>query len=405
MYSTGCLVACWACGTAAEIETTRVWDSTGIRIVENLADTALVPRAALDLVTEIQDREDSLEYDLWHVSGAVRRADGRVIVASGHAPTVRLFDANGWFLETILGYGSGPGEVRSPNLLWPLGADTLEVFDFALRRTIRFTASGALLGIDPLGELPYSAYPIGRLADGTLVGRQVVYPEDGRTSGPVERLPLFVLRMASGGSHSDTVLEAPGYEVYPTEGKEGSVVFPTRRTLEFGRETTVRVDRANIWVGTATRFQIERRDSSGTVIALTRLEVPSQRVTEQDIEADKARQLDNLAAWTASEQMKAQLRERIESGRYAEEFPPYERFFVDANGGLWVEAFRRPTDAVRRYLLFDPEGFLIGKVELPEGCRLLSVKDDHIVTRHVDADGLESVMVYRVDVGGSTSDG
>jgi hypothetical protein len=35
---------------------------------------------------------------------------------------------------------------------------------------------------------------------------------------------------------------------------------------------------------------------------------------------------------------------------------------------------------------------------------LLSVKDDHIVTRHGDADRLESVMVYRVDVGGSTSD-
>lgn len=344
----------------------------------------------------IGGRADSAPYDLNRVAHAVRLGDGRIAVVDGQSSELRLFDSTGRFLRHLIRRGAGPGEAQGLRALWPLGGDTLETYDILLRRVTRVTATGTVLSTITLTNPPRALGVIGRLPGGALAGHAEPFLEDGRTSGPVERPPAFLHRIAKDGSRSDTILAVPGGESYPILGREGKYSFPARWALGFGRVTTVRVTPDAIWVGTAAAFELARYDSGGTLRRLVRFAAPPAPVEAADRAADQARELENLRRWRASEQLVAQAREAIEATRYATEFPPYATFYVSDAGELWVEGSRRPLDEVRRYLVFDPEGMLVGRLALPPRTRPLWIGRDHLVGRSLDEDDVERVVVYRV---------
>ena len=137
---------------------TEMRDSAGIRIVENTRPTTgsrldwqIGPEPAVSIgVLEGDD-----PYMLFAVRDATILSDGRIIVVNAGTIELRVFDAEGTYLETWGGEGEGPGEFRTLRHIEPLPNDsvivwgwldpTMTVFDPAgnFSRSVRSDRSAA----------------------------------------------------------------------------------------------------------------------------------------------------------------------------------------------------------------------------------------------------------------------
>ena len=126
-------------------ESTRVWDSAGVRIVDN-GLPLWAPGAEWTLGVEprlvIGVLEGRDEYQMYQVGGVLVLEDGRVAVANGGSSQVRYYDAGGRFLTATGKDGEGPGEFRSLGKLMRFRGDSLMAFDFRLLRATVLDPSG-----------------------------------------------------------------------------------------------------------------------------------------------------------------------------------------------------------------------------------------------------------------------
>lgn len=69
---------------------------------------------------------------------------------------------------------------------------------------------------------------------------------------------------------------------------------------------------------------------------------------------------------------------------------------VDRSGRLWVKSYRRPgQEGPDTWLVFDPQGALAGRIELPEETRVLEVaEDDRVLAVVEDELDVQRVVVY-----------
>lgn len=106
--------------------------------------TVAAQRASVRLepVREIRPEEGSLAA-LGNVSGMVVRNDGSVLVAEKSPARIIEFAADGSFRRIIAREGSGPGEVRMPQVA--LVGDTLVVFDPPAARVSWISPAGRIL--------------------------------------------------------------------------------------------------------------------------------------------------------------------------------------------------------------------------------------------------------------------
>src|SRR5687768_14767142 len=85
---------------------------------------------------------DTLE-EFDHVVSPFLMPDGRLVVPLNSASTIRVFAANGRFLNSLGRKGSGPGEFLELQSVWPRG-DTIEALDVRLHRITRFLPNGSV---------------------------------------------------------------------------------------------------------------------------------------------------------------------------------------------------------------------------------------------------------------------
>jgi hypothetical protein len=138
---------------------------------------------------------------LFRVAGAVRLADGRIVVADGVSSSLKVFDAHGSLQRTLGGAGEGPGEFRGLNLFTRLRSDSLIVFDFQLGRLTIFDPTFAVAREVRIGAAANSprANIIGVFADASMIGRGFV-DLGGRSPSGLERHASVVYHIASDGT-------------------------------------------------------------------------------------------------------------------------------------------------------------------------------------------------------------
>lgn len=85
--------------------------------------------------------------ELYRVSGAVRLADGRIVVANSGSSELRYFDSTGGYLRSVGRRGGGPGEFTGDLKLLPYHGDSLLVWDARLRRFSLFAFNGAFVRV------------------------------------------------------------------------------------------------------------------------------------------------------------------------------------------------------------------------------------------------------------------
>jgi hypothetical protein len=127
------------------------------------------------------------------------------------------------------------------------------------------------------------------------------------------------------------------------------------------------------------------------------LHEPRRAVTVPLKDSIKARDLRQIASMQgADEQMKAQVRASLDQERFADSVAPFEDAIEARDGSLWMAETTLPTDSLRRYSVFDKDGHLTRRVQLPARNRVLAADSDLVLVRRVDAGNVSYFDLARI---------
>jgi hypothetical protein len=385
-----CLAACG--GDAARSADPVVRDSAGIRIVENSAPRwpeGAGWRLSEVPVLDIGVLDGDPYYQLYRVSDAEKLSDGRIVVANSGTGELRFYDGAGVFLSSSGRKGGGPGEFEGLSSLWAQ-ADSLLTFDYRHDRVSIFDMTGAFVrsfGLHALmgaGLFPDAEAP---LTDGSFLITARKSSGFGETTG-LTRDSLLFLHCDPEGAVLDTLGWFLGTEWY-VRTEEQMVAASTRA---FGRGPVTTVYGDGFYFGDSDSYEIGYHDATGSLTRLVRKAHTNLPVTAEDTELwiqERSEDADDENERIFFERMYAEM-------PFPETMPAYESIFVDAEGNLWVEAYRRPGDEQPRWTVFDRDGALLGVVETPPRFRIFQVGSDFVLGRWLDDLDVQHVRIYEL---------
>lgn len=324
------------------------------------------------------------------IAGAAITGDGSIVVADQRINRVFFFSRDGKPRASAGRTGSGPGEFRGIIWLGRCEPDTVSVFDPVLRRITRFSPTGDIVGSRsaapqgpqgfwiPNGRMPYlltcasgGAHALSTWPNGPLP--QQLGPHRGRVS----------VAVATRASAPYTLVgEFAGPERYRFKTSDGP--------RPFGKALHLAVSDSRLFVGTADSFVVRQFDLKGRPLPDIRWNAPQVPFTKEDKERYAGR-----AAWTlASVDVQRRMQQQMNALEFPEVLPAYDRFLLDDEQRLWVQASHAPTHRRRSWWGFDREGALIATLELPAEFSLLQLTSREALGTWTDEDGVQTVRRY-----------
>ncbi len=397
----GALVGCGE-GDAGDADGLVVRDSAGMEIVEHSAAyIAALPVWGVDgePILELGGGDHPAE-EFTSIRGAIRFADGRILLADGGSNELRLFGPDGAYLATWARQGDGPGEfsgITEPRLL---GHDTVAVVDSRARRTAVFSPNGQFQRQILHPRRPESgSYTnlIGHWQDGRLfVEMRPMLTSPASASGPVSRDSYALGWMAGESSSFDTLAVVPAFEWFPVEFSEGGQKLLGHGSVTFGRDTRLGHDGRRLFIGTNEANEIRQYEEH----ALRRV-IRDGTSAETVMDEHRAQFFrDREASFqrsNVSEQIRDEWRANLErTTRFAEVFPYHDRLMIGTDGALWVEKWRQFDDQGRRFVIYDTAGRAVARAEFPDRVRPLQVGPDFLVGMWRDPDDVPFVRVWKV---------
>lgn len=381
-----------SCGVAESASTVTVSDSLGVRLVQNHGAAGIpgiVPRLDSAEPVRIGTVDGDARYQFFRLSGAVRLSSGTIVVAVGGTQDVRWFGANGEWIRSVGGHGSGPGEFQWVRSLLRLPGDSILIEDPISARMTLYDANGRFVRSWLIGADRPS--PIGRLADGGLVA----IPERTINEPPgFVRFEAAVVRYTGGTT--DTIGTFAGSESFTMMcGPDNSGLC--NLGLPYGPDAVGAVSDDAVFVGNGATYEIRRFTPSAGLTAIIRRDEPLVPLTAERV----AWQLDSLLG-AVPPVRREMMRERLVSRPAPATMAAFSQIIADDVGRIWVG---RPAALIdgsvglketREWDVFDADGRFIGAVALPTSLRVMSISDGHIVGIALDDDGVEYVEVHRL---------
>jgi hypothetical protein len=370
-----------------------------VTIVENSGDptqwTAGDPwTVAGEASLDIGVLEGAPAYQLFEVSGVVRLADGRIVVANAGSHELRFFDGEGVYLRSVGREGSGPGEFQRMSWLRVLGEDSLAVFDASLRRVSLFGTDGGFgrtfLVASPGEQQP--RFALGMFDDGqvlvmalNILGSQIAegYQRRTDTYEVYSREGEFVSRI--GGFR--------GQESFIRTGTEGGGRFIAFMAIPFGRSPVFATAGNAVVYGSSDTYEFAVYARDGTIERIVRAPHPARPVTE----ADYRRYVDQEVEEAEGETRRSDIESRLRELPRAQTMPAYDELVVDAAGNIWVRDFEVERSAPRAWTVFDAQGRMLGPVTVPAGLRIRQIGDDYLLGTWRDDFDVEHVRLYRLE--------
>jgi hypothetical protein len=351
-----------------------------------------------------------LNHEFSAISGFRELADGRVLVSDGIDETVLRIDLRTGKMDTLARSGSGPGEYKSPDLLYEtpgggtllvdLGNARLSFYDAALKYKESMPISKGEPGRGPMTII----IPQGVDAQGRIY-IQAIMREPGRTadSGAVIRYDRL-----KGTSDTVAKLKMGEVEVSSSGGPNNRSVsmrpVPLSPKDEWGVAADGRVAIARAanysleWVGAGkpavkgpanpfTPVPIRDADkkewaqdaATGLAIMVTndngRMSVNMRRGGPQQADRDEA--------------------ERIKALKWPATKPAARNVTVAPTGEAWVERYVA-AGAARSYDVFGADGKLVRKVVLPVGRRLVGFGKGVVYLKETTGDELSYLERYKI---------
>lgn len=311
--------------------------------------------------------------------------DGRLAVPLGGSNEIRVFDADGAFVERLGRQGEGPGEFAVLSSAWHRG-DTIEAADGRLRRVTRFLPDGTVEIVPLRAAAPGETVPPGPLRDGWVVGGIAGVRMNARDEIALHGFSL-------DGAHRGELARTKGIERIAVAG--GSGVHP------LSPRAVVRVGGDRIYVGETESPRIRVIDLHGDVEREFTWQVSAAPEPEAALRA--VREAPDPLPLFAHLLPEAPIPERLSV---------FWDFLVDGLGFVWVRPYdprvhaaalggleggdylTSPGGGGGSWLLLSPEGEVAGSVDVPEGLRPVQVTADRLVGIHVDTLGVETVRVH-----------
>jgi hypothetical protein len=380
-----------ACGSAERSPQPVFRDSAGVQIVENtgydwpdgrgwrLSDQPLLDIGVVD---------GDPYYQLFRVAGALRLGDGRLVVANSGTNQLRFYDPSGTYLSSSGRKGGGPGEFGGLSWLGSSAGDSLLAYDWPNRRISVFDADGRFARGFVLRELshapPSHINPAVLGAGSLLVGAQRLFTEGALTTG-VYHDTIFHLVFDGEGALVDTIGRHAGAEFFVATLGEHIDLMP----LPFGRSALTAVWRGGFFFGTGGSYEIGYHSGTGDLLRSVRKAHTSQQLTSAYIQRYIEAQLDGI-----DEGDRRLMQNMFSAVPFPETMPAYQDLQVDAEGHLWVQDYVQPGAERARWTVFDPQGVMLGVVEIPPRFRIYQIGSDFVLGRWTDELDIEHVQLY-----------
>ena len=388
---TGILATVACADVGAPSARTTIRDSAGVRIAETvLPPDGEAPTWRVDTVPSVVIGDGrSPDHELDRVGRVLRLTDGRIVVANGRPPELRVYDSSGAFLIRIGRAGDGPGEFRSIGALQQRSGDSLFVLDPAARRLSVFTSEGTYARSSTLapqvgedGRVRFSLF--GLLDDGSVLAASSRFdPGEGIV------IPTSSVARATPSLDSTTVIGTfPGDHMHWSPIRDG---MATVSIPMFGRTTSYVVDGDELIVAHDDTWEIRRFDRTGKLRGIVRVAGAPRPLTDRDydvvIDSMRAARPDTTAA--ARELWRQQI-------SHYETLPAYSDVIVDSDHNLWVREYGRPGEDRSRWSVFDREGAFLAIAETPAKARVLTVGPDYVIVLARGAADEERVHLHRL---------
>lgn len=383
------VLGCAEPGSESASESGGVRDSSGITIVE-IAPSQLenAPEWTVDAepAVEIGRVDGPSTWQLHEVRSVLRLPDGRIAVANGSPPEIRVFGNDGREMETLGREGDGPGEFRSLDGVARAGGDTLAGLDLRLGRLTRFSTA-AYLDDQPVPSVATTERAL-RTAGGSWIVRTWPRPPGGRprNTGPQWFRSALVL-VEPGGGPVDTLrtLDGPWMDVTDL-GPRWRAERPW-----LAHDTDFAVSGSTVWVGDSRRFEVTELNLEGRTTRILRVPREPRDATSDAVDS----LVDRRAAGLAEPEARERLVRRLREGPVPDVLPVFHRLRAGA-GRLWVETSRSVPGRGSRWIILDPEGSVTGRLRLPPRFDPHAFGENWVLGVREDEFGIERVQLYRV---------
>ena len=381
-------------------------DSAGIAIVEN-------PEAGLweagggwtvSEVLRIGTSGADADYQFGQITGIAELADGRIAVFDTQGQEMRLYSADGAYLQTIGGPGSGPGEFglgAGPILVGP--GDTLVVPDVTNQRVNRFAPDGEPLGSFPLNFA--SGIPMAWLdtQGGEIVTqmRAMAFPGQARPTSENAGNDVLV-RRRTDGTVIDTALVVKSGGTFQLGDGAGSIEF-------FAPEPVWALTEDGVMYGVTDDYRFFVYGPDGALARIISRPFESRAVAGEDqqylIDAMARIWEDFGVPPPAIEQLRGTI-------GFAETYPAYALLRGGPEGSIWVQRLRdlgAMTVEERENFnpmlgfgsptwdVFDAEGRYMGRVEMPDRFQPIRFEDDRIYGVWTDDLDVQYALILEVE--------
>ena len=388
------VAACGVESDAARILESQARDSARITIVENARpalDSRLGWRIGEAPVVSIGAEEGDPGEMLFDVRDATRLADGRIVVANAGTSELRVFGADGAYLETWGGQGDGPGEFSAytPEAVARWSGDSIAAGNMFGRRLEVFDSQG-----DPVRTVTiadgYHSF-LGVLPDGTVLAKPSAVLMGGIFGAGeplIRRDEDFGLLRPDGGLRL-SLGALPGEEWF------SSPAGPMAMRHPFGRATI-----ATIWgdlavVAPTDHYELRAYRSDGTLVRIIRRDHELRSPTRTELDALRADRYADLP-----EERRMGLLAETADMPLVEFFPAFDALQSDPLGNLWVQEYGLPGQAGNVWTVFDADGRVQGLVETPSDFDVFEIGEDYFLGSTADEFDVERVQVWPLDRGG-----
>lgn len=382
----------WPLAFAQTAPQSTVRDSSGVRVVEHRTlksaqpafNVGTVPLAAVGGLRNLPAEE--IEGSA--IEAAVRLSDGRLAILENW--TVRILMPDGRFDRVIGGEGGGPGQFSARVTgVCRIRGDTIILTSTTGRQISVFDSRGR-----HVRTVKTDGPMINNCADdGTFIMRAPLSREAVAALSPeaaaTQPVRAVLRRLRPNGRVGDSI------GVF--EGNIGAGVFNAIVPDRF----TVAVHGGTMYADNGSKAELKAYSLTGALTAILRWHDPLTPLSDKLI-ADINDAGTPLDAPPGAREASLARVTRVKQRPF---LPAYTSFFIDAAGRLWLRDYwppvrnYRPAGETRGYVVFAPDGALLGRFDIPGRHDRASVTDagaDYVVVRTQSQDEGVKVVVLNI---------
>ena len=301
-------------------------------------------------------------------------SEGNIYIVNPRATEniIFKFDRNGNFVHSFCRKGQGPSELQSPPFtLYIVSQDEITVTDVLKNKLLIFDNGGNFVSETPISLQARQIFGVSHLKNGNYLSMKYV----------LDPTSDYLIRYTIGLQDSEfkeiNDLDEIKFANY-LKGKK------TQGTFTFCYSITG--DR--IFVGNDNRgYEIWVFDLDGNLLRKIRKEYEKMPITREFIE----------------EKMKILYGQRGKMAIFPESCPPFQGFFTDDKGGLYVMTYEK-SDDTHEYItdIFNADGIFLGRRSLRiffsdrEYLLWATVKQNRLYCRSEKESGFKELVVYKM---------